>query len=109
MDEQQINENKTLSGDDIVCPNCGGHQVRWVPYPKKEFGSMFILWLIISLITVKGTIIVFAVGAVYWGIALVIRLKQNQRAALVNILHCDTCGTNFEVSKDVFQKGGEAK
>jgi len=107
MSEQ--NENKVKTGDDIVCPNCGGHQVRWVPYPKKEFGSMFILWLIISLITIKGTIIVLAVGAVYWGIALVIRLKQNQRAALVNILHCDTCGTNFEVSKDVFQKGGEAK
>lgn len=102
-------ENPRKTGDDIVCPNCGSHQVRWIPYPKKEFGSMFILWLIISLITAKGTIIVFAVGAVYWSIALVIRLNQNRRAALVNILHCDTCCTNFEVPKDVFQKGGEAK
>ena len=107
MNNQRENHIKT--SDDIVCPNCGGHQVRWVPYPKIEFGSMFILWLIISLITVKGTIIVFAAGAVYWSIALVIRLKQNNRANLVNRMHCDTCGTNFEVSKDAFQKGGEAK
>ncbi len=28
MDEQQINENKTLSGDDITCPSCGSHNVR---------------------------------------------------------------------------------
>lgn len=105
---REQNENKVKTGDDLVCPNCGGHQVRWVPYPKKEFGAMFILWLILSLITVKGTILVFAFGAVYWGVALVIRFKQNQRAALVNMLHCDTCGTDFEVSKDVFQKGGKA-
>ena len=78
-------ENRSKTGDDLVCPNCGGHQVRWVPYPKIEFGSMFILWLIISLITVKGTIIVFAAGAVYWSIALVIRLKQNNRANFYEI------------------------
>lgn len=45
MDEQQINENKTLSDDDIACPNCGSHNVRCVPYPKVEFGAWFILWL----------------------------------------------------------------
>jgi hypothetical protein len=39
MDEQQINENKTLSGDDIACPNCGSHNVRCVPYPKVEYNG----------------------------------------------------------------------
>ena len=48
MDEQQINENKTLSGDDIACPNCGSHNVRCVPYPKVEFGAWFILWLVVA-------------------------------------------------------------
>lgn len=102
-------ENPYKTGDDIVCPNCGGHQVRWVPYPKIEFGSMFILWLIISLITVKGTIIIFAAGVVYWSIALIIRLKQNSRANNVNRMHCDTCGVNFEVDKNIFSEGGQKK
>ena len=48
MDEQQINENKTPSGDDIACPNCGSHNVRCVPYPKVEFGAWFILWLVVA-------------------------------------------------------------
>ena len=47
MDEKQINENKTPSGDDIACPNCGSHNVRCVPYPKVEFGAWFILWLVV--------------------------------------------------------------
>ena len=42
MDEQQITENKTLSGDGIACPDCS-HNVRCVPYPKVEFGAWFIL------------------------------------------------------------------
>lgn len=28
MDEQQMNENKTPSGDDITCSSCGSHNVR---------------------------------------------------------------------------------
>lgn len=104
MENSNNTTNKT--GDEIVCPNCGSHQVRWVPYPKIEFGSMFILWLVISLVTVKGTIIVFAVGLVYWSIALVIRLRQNRRANLVNRMNCDICGVNFEVDKNMFHKGG---
>lgn len=102
-------EKHSKTGDDLVCPNCGSHQVRWVSYPKIEFGSMFILWLIISLITVKGTIIIFAVGAVYWSIALVIRLKQNRCEKLVNRMHCDTCGVKFEVDKNIFLEGGQKK
>ena len=100
-------EKQSITGDDIICPNCGSHQVRRVPYPKIEFGSMFILWLIISLITVKGTTIVFATGAVYWSIALVIRMKQNSRANLANRMRCDTCGVNFEVDKNIFSEGGQ--
>ena len=107
MNNQSEHHGKIV--DDLVCPNCGGHQVRWVPYPKIEFGSMFILWLIISLITVKGTIIVFAAGAVYWSIALVIRLKQNNRANLVNRMHCDTCGMDFEWEKSFFSERGQKR
>ena len=98
------NENSHITGDDIACPNCGGHKVRWVPYPKIEFGTMFIFWIIISLATIKGTIIIFAAGLVYWSIALVIRLKQNSRANLVNQMHCDTCGTDFELEKKIFSE-----
>ena len=95
-----------VCGDGLTCPNCNGHRVRWIPYPKKEFGSMFILWIVFSLIMIRATMIIFAVGVVYWSVALVIRIRQNSRAKLVTCMHCDTCGTNFEVDNAVFQKGG---
>ena len=90
----------------LVCPNCGSEQIHWISYPKIPFGSLFVLWLLISLLTVKGTILVFAIGAVYWVIALIIRLRQNYRASLVNRMHCERCGIIFEIPKDAFRKGG---
>ena len=80
MDEQQINENKTLSGDDIACPNCGSHNVRCVPYPKVEFGAWFILWLVVAFGGYMISVFITIAGIVFWSIALVIRLKQNKLA-----------------------------
>ena len=40
-EEKMTQGNSVQSGDDITCPNCGGHNVYCVPYPKVEFASGF--------------------------------------------------------------------
>ena len=109
MDEQQINENKTLSGDDIACPNCGSHNVRCVPYPKLEFGAWFILWLVVAFGGYMISVFITIAGIVFWSIALVIRLKQNKLARQYVRMQCITCGTEFDVARSELMKGGSGK
>ena len=106
MDEQQINENKTLSGDDIACPNCGSHNVRCVPYPKMEFGAWFILWLVVAFGGYMISVFITIAGIVFWSIALVIRLKQNKLAKQYIRMQCITCGESFDVARSSLTKGG---
>ena len=40
MAEETRQENAVRSGDDVTCPNCGSHNVRCIPYPKVEFGTV---------------------------------------------------------------------
>lgn len=108
MDEQQINENKTLSGDDIACPNCGNHNVRCVPYPKVEFGAWFILWLVVAFGGYMISVFITIAGIVFWSIALVIRLKQNKLAKQYIRMQCITCGESFDVARGSLTKGGAA-
>ena len=109
MDEQQINENKTLSGDDIARPNCGSHNVRCVPYPKVEFGAWFILWLIVAFGGYMISVFITIVGIIFWSIVLVIRLKQNKLARQYVRMQCITCGTEFDVARSELMKGGSGK
>lgn len=106
MDEQQINENKTLSGDDIACPNCGGHNVHCVPYPKVEFGTWFILWLVVAFGGYMISVFITIAGIVFWSIALVIRLKQNKLAKQYIRMQCITCKESFDVARGSLTKGG---
>ncbi len=106
MDEQQINENKSLSGDDIACPNCGSHNVRCVPYSKVEFGAWFILWLDVAFGGYMISVFITIAGIVFWSIALVIRLKQNKLAKQYIRMQCITCGKSFDVARSSLTKGG---
>ena len=106
MDEQQINENKTPSGDDIACPNCGSHNVRCVPYPKVEFGAWFILWLVVAFGGYMISVFITIAGIVFWSIALVIRLKQNKLAKQYIRMQCITCGESFDVARGSLTKRG---
>ena len=97
------------SGDDVTCPRCGGHNVRCVPYPKVEFGIWFVLWLIVVFggYLISGFITI--VGILFWGIALIVRLRQNKRARQFIRMRCLTCGTDFDVAKSDLMSGGEEK
>ena len=49
MAEDKMAQGKFVqSSDDITCPNCGGHNVYCIPYPKAEFGIWFFLWLFVA-------------------------------------------------------------
>ena len=107
MDEERFTQNGPIqTGDDLTCPNCGCHRVRWMPYPKLEFGIWFVLWLIFSFAGYAVSPIILLVGLAFWTIALIIRIQQNRRAKLYNRMHYDVCGTDFDVAKSEIGKGG---
>ena len=107
MDEERFTQNRPMqTGDDLTCPNCGSHRVRWMPYPKLEFGIWFVLWLIFSFAGYDVSPIILLVGLAFWTIALIIRIQQNRRAKHYNRMHCDVCGTDFDVAKSEIGKGG---
>ncbi|MCI6012738.1 MAG: hypothetical protein MRZ97_08095 [Firmicutes bacterium] len=44
MDEERFTQNGPMqTGDDLTCPNCGSHRVRWMPYPKLETGIWYLV------------------------------------------------------------------
>ena len=107
MDEERFTQNSSVqTGDNLTCPNCGSHRVRWMPYPKLEFGIWFVLWLIFSFAGYAVSLIILLVGLAFWTIALIIRIQQNRRAKLYNRMHCDVCGIDFDVAKSEIGKGG---
>lgn len=108
-EEKMTQGNSVQSGDDITCPNCGGHNVYCVPYPKVEFGIWFFLWLFVAFGGYMLSVLVTIVGIVFWSIALVIRLKQNKLAKQYILMRCITCGTNFDVARNELAKGGSGK
>ena len=108
-EEKMAQGNSVQSGDDITCPNCGGHNVYCVPYPKVEFGIWFFLWLFVAFGGYMLSVLVTIVGIVFWSIALVIRLKQNKLAKQYIRMRCIPCGTNFDVARSELAKGGSSK
>ena len=109
MDEQQTQESKILSGDDITCPRCGSHNVRCVPYPKAEFGAWFILWLVLAFGGYMISVFITIAGIVFWSIALVIQLRQNKLAKQYSRMQRITCGESFDVARSRLTKGGSSK
>ena len=109
MAEKQFTQSEPIqTGDDLTCPNCGSHRVWWVPYPKVEFGVGFVLWLIFSFAGYAISPVILLAGLVLWSIALIARIRQNQQAKRYNRMHCDICGTDFDVAKSSIQKGGSS-
>ena len=86
-EEKMTQGNSVQSGDDITCPNCGGHNVYCVPYPKVEFGIWFFLWLFVAFGGYMLSVLVTIVGIVFWSITLVIRLKQAGKAVYPDAVH----------------------
>lgn len=105
-EEQFAQSNSIQTGDDLTCPNCGSHRVRWVPYPKIILSVWVFLWVLFSFSGYAVSPVVFLVGIVLLVPALIIRIGQNRRAKFYNRMHCDACGTDFDVAKSEIRKGG---
>lgn len=105
-EQSEAKEATIHTGDDLTCPNCGSHNVGWIPYPKWVLGPWFFLWLVIAFGGYLISPYIMLAGIVFWSIALIVRMRQNYRARLYNRMHCDICGTEFDVDKRTIQKGG---
>ena len=109
MAEKQFIQSEPIqTGDDLTCPNCGSHRVWWLPYPKVEFGTGFVLWLVFSFAGYAISPVILLAGLVLWSIALIVPIRQNQQAKRFNRMHCDIYGTDFDVAKSSIQKGGSS-
>ena len=95
---EELNKN-------IVCPNCGSHNVRWIPCPTTGILTWFVLWVVFSFGGWMISPVIFLVGGIALVIALIVRIRQSFRASTYNRMYCSMCGTEFDVPKTAFKKG----
>ena len=100
-----MNEELNKGIDNIVCPNCGSHNVRWIPYPKNGILTWFVLWVVFSFGGWMISPVIFLVGGIALAIAIIVRIRQSFRASTYNRMFCPKCGTEFDVPKADFKKG----
>lgn len=100
-----MNEELNKNIDNIVCPNCGSHNVRWIPYPKTGILTWFVLWVVFSFGGWMISPVIFLVGGIALAIAIIVRIRQSFRASTYNRMFCPKCGTEFDVPKADFKKG----
>ena len=100
-----MNEELNKGIDNIVCPNCGSNNVRWIPYPKTGILTWFVLWVVFSFGGWMISPVIFLVGGIALAIAIIVRIRQSFRASTYNRMFCPNCGTEFDVPKGDFKKG----